>query len=116
MNGVGKSGAPLMAGPFAGKTGIPVMPPEFPASWDNWARTTKFDLEQMRAYAKAVFAATEQYFASAPEAELDREVESPVGKMPYSMLMTSIFGPHVANHCGEIAACKGFQGAKGYPF
>lgn len=116
VNGVGKGGAPLMATTFAGKTGIPSMPPEFPESWDTWARTTKFDLAQMREYATAVFVATEQYFSSAAEAELDRVVDSPVGQMPYSMLMTTIFGPHAANHCGEIAAVKGFQGLKGYPF
>jgi len=43
-------------------------------------------------------------------------VDSPVGKMPYMVMMTSVFGPHVANHCGEISAAKGLQGLKGYPF
>jgi len=58
VNAVGKGGAPLMASTLAGKTGIPKMVPEFPAPWDDWARSSHFDLAQLRTYGAAVFAAT----------------------------------------------------------
>jgi hypothetical protein len=33
----------------------------------------------------------------------------------YHILSTVLIG-HMNNHCGEIAAIKGAQGLKGYPF
>ena len=74
------------------------------------------DLEAFRAYAKAVAAATDDFLANATDEELNKEVDSPMGKQPFITFFANIGITHVAGHWGEIAALKGVQGLKGLPF
>ena len=74
------------------------------------------DLETFRGYAKAVAAATDDFLANATDEQLNKEVESPVGKQPFITFFANIGLTHVAGHWGEIAALKGVQGLKGLPF
>ena len=74
------------------------------------------DLEAFREYAKAVAAATDDFLANATDEELNKEVDSPMGKQPFITFFANIGITHVAGHWGEIAALKGVQGLKGLPF
>ena len=108
---------PLMAGEYAGKIGASEMPPQG-GPWDEWARSVQVDLDQARAYADAVFSATEDYLAEVSDEELAEELDlSSVGfgTMPrhgaLSILILNNF-----SHTGEISVIKGLQGLQGYPF
>ena len=74
------------------------------------------DLETFREYAKAVAAATDDFLANATDEELNKEVDSPMGKQPFITFFANIGITHIAGHWGEIAALKGVQGLKGLPF
>ena len=51
------------------------------------------------------------------EAELAEEIEIPgFGKNSRAYFLNIIAVIHPSNHCGEIAAMKGMNGVKGYPF
>ena len=66
--------------------------------------------------AGAVAAATDDFLANATDEELNKEVDSPVGKQPFITFFANIALTHAAGHWGEIAALKGVQGLKGLPF
>ncbi|MCH8160733.1 MAG: DinB family protein [Chloroflexi bacterium] len=74
------------------------------------------DLVAFREYAKAVAAATDDFLANATDQELNKEVDSPVGKQPFITYFANLGLTHIAGHWGEIAALKGVQGLKGLPF
>jgi hypothetical protein len=113
VNAVVRGGAPLMATRFAGKTGASEPPPPG-REWDEWARRVRVDVSAIREYARAVYAATDEYLASLPDSELTREVDmGPAGKFPLGRLLTIMSG-NVAWHTGEIACLKGLQGIRGY--
>ena len=76
----------------------------------------KIDLETFRAYAKAVSAATDDFLANATDEQLNKEVDTPLGKQMFITFFSNIGLTHVAGHWGEIAALKGVQGLKGLPF
>jgi hypothetical protein len=109
---------PLAAGAWAGRTGLSEPPPlDAPGHWEDWARRVRIDLAALRAYAGAVHAATDAYFASAPEAALEREIDLTAmgfGRQPASWVITNML-QNVALHCGEIAVLKGLSGQTGYP-
>jgi len=71
------------------------------------------DLAVVREYAHAVYAATDDFLAAAPEEKLLEEAEGPVGRV---LVVGDIMLSHVAEHWGEIVALKGVQGLKGLPF
>lgn len=101
---------------FAGKTGFDLPYPDGP--WTEWARTARFDLDQLRTYCDAVFANTDAYLATLTDADLDREIDlSGMGwgiKTVSGLLdMIAVDG---ASHNGETSAIKGMQGKQGYPF
>lgn len=73
-------------------------------------------LSAIREYAAAVFKETDDYLSSGPEAELEREIDTPIGKMPAISFLANITATHCPSHLGEIAALKGVQGLKGLPF
>lgn len=78
-------------------------------------RQFRFDLDLavVREYAQFVYAATDDFFAGAPEEKLLEEVEGPVGRV---LVVGDIMLSHVSEHWGEIVALKGVQGLKGLPF
>lgn len=118
LNGMVKGAAPLFATTFADKTGLSeALPPDQP--WDAWSRSVQIDLDVLRAYAKAVYAATDEYVASATDDELARELDLSgfnMGKQSVAVFAGTLMVSHLNNHCGEVSSMKGVQGAKGYPF
>lgn len=125
VNVLFRGGAPLFAGPYAGRTGVSELPPD-PSSakdWNSefagWSRRVRIDLTKFRAYAQEVYASTDAYLSNAPDTELERPVDlSAVGMGTKSVgfvVNNAVIG-HAFSHCGEISALKGVQGKKGYPF
>jgi hypothetical protein len=125
VNGLFKGGVPLFAGLYAGRTGLSESPPDpatakdWAGEFSGWSRRVRVDLGAFRAYAESVYAATDAYLATMPDAELDRTLDlSAVGMGTQSIgfvLNNALIG-HAFCHCGEIAAFKGVQGKRGYPF
>jgi uncharacterized damage-inducible protein DinB len=120
VNAVLKEGNPLAHSAFEGKHGLSETPPVpdkngFP-DYSEWASRVKMDLAQFREYAKAVFAATEEYISGLDDDGLYREFNSPFSNnqtTPARMISTLII--HTSTHCGEISCVKGLQELKGYP-
>jgi hypothetical protein len=115
--------APLMEGRWAGKTGVsePLPGPgdEWGARFAAWSRRVRVDLPAFRAYAKAVYEATDGYLATLADSELTREVDLSamgMGKQTIGFVLDNAMLGHAYCHCGDISALKGVQGKKGYPF
>jgi DinB superfamily len=109
--------APLMMGEWAGKTGVSEPPPAPGGDLLAWAKKVQVDLAQARKYAQAVYANTNAYVGSLSAADLDEEMDIPgFGKHPRAYFLNMIAVIHPSNHCGEIAALKGMNGVRGYPF
>ncbi len=125
VNGMFKGGTPLFAGPWERRTGIseppPGVDPRKPGmpDWSAWSRKVKVDLPSLRQYARAVYAATDDYLASLRGKDLDRPVDlSALGLGTSTMgfvINNGILG-NAFTHCGEISCLKGLQGMRGYPF
>ena len=114
---------PLMAGPWAGRYGVSEPPPgpgdDWASRFEAWSRRVRVDLPAFRAYAKAVYEATDGYLATLADSELTREVDLSamgMGKQTVGFVLDNALLGHAYCHCGEISALKGAQGKKGYPF
>ncbi|MEX0784554.1 MAG: DinB family protein [Dehalococcoidia bacterium] len=95
---------------WAGRTGIPGPLAAMTTDWLGAA----FEPDQLRAYAAAVFAGTEQYLEDLPPGDLERMVTSPLGSQVTGAELLSSFNlVHLMMHTGEIAALKGVQGVPG---
>ena len=123
VHSVFKGVAPLMAGPWAGRTGASEPQPGSGDDWasrfEAWSRRVRVDLPAFRAYAKAVYEATDGYLATLADPELTREVDlsaTGMGKQTVGFILDNVLLGHAYCHCGEISALKGVQGKKGYPF
>jgi hypothetical protein len=125
INGMFKGQAPLFASGWAGKTGVSELPPMldplkpgFP-DWREWGRRVRVDMEKVRPYAKAVYAASEGYLLSLGDGDLDRPVDLSALGLGQStlrfVLINGILG-NALTHCGEISCLKGLQSMRGYPF
>jgi len=97
---------------WADKLGVDTAQPR----QDEELANMPIDIEKFREYAKAVAAATDDFFENATDEDLSKEVEGPVGKQPLAVFLSTIGVTHIAGHWGEIAALKGVQGLKGLPF
>lgn len=107
--------APLMTTQYAGKTGFSEPPPS--GYWGDWACAVQVDLELLRPYAQAVYAATDAYLAALTDADLAQEQDLTgigLGKMSLGAFLSTVL-LNCGNHCGEIACLKGLQGLMGYP-
>ena len=113
LNGMGTGKETILkSGGWAEKLGIDdASPRQFEQLAD-----LPIDLEAFRQYGKAVAAATDDFLANATDEQLNKEVDSPVGKQPFITFFANIGLTHIAGHWGEIAALKGVQGLKGLPF
>jgi len=123
IHSVFKGVAPLMAGPWAGRTGVSEPQPgpgdEWASRFEAWSRRVRVDLPAFRAYAKAVYEATDGHLATLADPELTREVDLSaigMGKQTVGFVLDNTLLGHAYCHCGEISALKGVQGKKGYPF
>ena len=72
VNGVLAAGSPLALSTWAGRTGLSELPLfAAPTDWRAWARRVRLDLDAVRPYARAVYAATDTYLATLPDEALD---------------------------------------------
>lgn len=122
IGGMLKGGAPLLATAWAGKVGVSELPPmpgpgvEGLPPWNEWARVVQIDLPAVRAYAQAVYAATDNYLASLNDEALNQPLDlGPLGQYTLGSFLTVMLS-NVTWHTGEISCLKGLQGLKGYPF
>ena len=117
LNGMGCGIMPLMAGSWAGKTGLSE-PPPLDGKWHEWGQRLTVDVDALRAYAQAVFTASDEYLASISDSDLDQMHDfSALGFGQQSLgWLCSILIANVQWHTGEVSCLKGLQGEKGYPF
>ena len=113
LNGLVRGGTPVyFAGGWAPKCGLDM--PQGGMEPD-WAVT--LPLDAFRQYAAAVYQATDEYLASASDAELDRVIDPGFAPpMPVRSLVANLLAWHAATHQGEISALKGVQGFNGLDF
>jgi len=123
INAILKGGAPLFASSWAGKTGMSTLPPlptpETPGlpSWQEWSTQVDIDLNALRSYAQATYAATEEYLASLSDEQLHQTVDLSgigLGIPTVQWILSGVIVGHAYSHAGEIACLKGLQGIQGY--
>ncbi|HEX6607614.1 MAG TPA: DinB family protein [Chloroflexia bacterium] len=117
INGMLGGGTPLFMGEWAGKTGQSLPHPH--QDWTQyaaWARDVRVDLPAARAYAQAVYAATDAYLAGLTPEDLDREVNLFGMNQRLGMALANFVAGHCHDMMGEISCLKGLQGVRGYPF
>ena len=112
---------PLGTGAWADRTGLsePPPPPFPPKPWNEWGRRLRVDLEALRGYGIAVFAATDEYLASLDDGNLARTMDLSVvglGEQTLGWVISNAVLGHRLSHWGEISCLKGLQGGKGFPF
>jgi hypothetical protein len=122
INGMLKQAAPLMAAGWAGRTGLsepmPMPGPEW-GDYAGWNRRVRVDLPALKEYAQAVYASTNEYFASLSSEDLDTPLDLTAlgfGHTNLGWVLSILVVGHANNIAGEISCLKGLQGAKGYPF
>jgi hypothetical protein len=77
------------------------------------------DLSALRAYARAVASETDTWLAGLSDPELDRPMDltgAGLGQHTWGSAIALLVANHLGTETGEIAALKGIQGARGYPF
>jgi hypothetical protein len=90
--------------------------PEHGGDYLAYMRAIRVDLPTLHDYTRAVAESVQCWLASLTPADLEREIDSPLGKVNLAQLLEVFVIWHINAHCGEIAALKGCQGARGYPF
>jgi len=97
---------------------LTVSPPEPAHGGDYLAymRAIRVDIDALRTYIRAVSEALKSWLASLTPEDLEREVETPIGRRNLAQVLETFVIWHINAHCGEISALKGCQGFKGYPF
>jgi len=84
--------------------------------WFAYMQTIRVDLPQLHAYTETVCEAMRVWVGSLTPADLERQIKTPVGELNLGQMLETFVVWHVNAHCGEIAALKGCQGARGYLF
>jgi hypothetical protein len=95
---------------------VAVPEPEHGGDYFTYMRTIRVDLPALHEYGKAVAEATHGWLAHITPEDLVRKLETPIGELTLGQMLETFVVWHINAHCGEIAALKGCQGAKGYPF
>jgi hypothetical protein len=95
---------------------VSVPEPEHGGDMQTYLRTIRVDLPALHDYARAVAEATQGWLGSLAPEDLNRRIETPIAEYKLGQLLDLFVVWHINVHCGEIAALKGCQGAKGYPF
>lgn len=116
VNGFARGAAPWFSSTWQGKTGFENFSVSATA---EEARSYKIALAPLHEYARAVFAATEEFLNAAGEEEMARVYDMSVlhlGKFPSPLWWSTFVIGHLHDVMGEISVLKGIQGLKGYPF
>lgn len=122
VQGLLQATAPLAVTDWASRTGLSEPMPTPGQEWAQypaWTRRVQVDLVALKAYAQAVYAATDAYLARLSDADMNRELDLTALGMGHQRLasaFTLLVLNHVGTMTGEIACLKGLQGGKGYPF
>jgi hypothetical protein len=95
---------------------VSVPEPEHGGDWLAYFRAIRVDLPALHEYTQAVSEAAQCWLASLVPDDLERKIDTPIGELNLGQLLETFVIWHINAHCGEIAALKGCQGAKGYPF
>lgn len=82
----------------------------------DYMRAIRVDLPALHEYAKAVAGDLQKWLSSLSPEDLERELETPIGKLSLGQMLETFIIWHINAHCGEISALKGCLGDKGYPF
>jgi hypothetical protein len=90
--------------------------PEHGGDWRSYMRAIRVDLPVMHQYLSTVSTVAKDWLASLTSDALEEVLETPVGELNSGQVLEVFVIWHINAHCGEIAALKGCQGAKGYPF
>lgn len=86
-------------------------------NYAKWMKTATVDMQKFGEYAMAVVKASENYIASLTPEDLTKEIDLKfIGKKDVAYVLSIFVLWNIAAHTGEIAAIKGIQGLKGYPF
>jgi hypothetical protein len=96
------------------------LPPENPEDpyWDarNVREGLRVDLPALHDYARATAQTLLSWVASLTPEDLERTIPTPIGDYTLGPFLEFFVIWHINVHCGEIAALKGCQGLKGYPW
>jgi hypothetical protein len=96
------------------------LPPENPEDpyWDvrNVREGLRVDLPALHDYAHATAQTVQGWLASITPEDLERTLPTPIGDYDLGRFLEYFVIWHINTHCGEIAAIKGCQGLKGYPW
>ena len=95
---------------------VSVPEPEQGGDYLAYMRAIRVNVPTLHEYARTVAEATQGWLASLTPEDLERELETPIGKLNVAQMLETFVIWHVNAHCGEISALKGCQGVKGYPF
>lgn len=76
----------------------------------------RVDLPVLHDYARATAQALLDWVASLTPEDLERTLETPIGKVNLGQMLEAFIIWHINVHCGEISGLKGCQGLKGYPW
>ena len=118
LHGLMLNAPPLVLSAFSDKAGVSSAPPMIGQPFDEWAAATTFDLAGLRAYARAVYDASDAHFTGLTDADLVRPVDlsmAGLGQQPLSFILTAGWIANPLLHAGEISLLKGLRGEKGYP-
>jgi hypothetical protein len=83
---------------------------------DHGMRHVQADLAALHENAGTVWKKAQGWLSSLTPADLEIIRNTTVGELNQGQMMEIYIIWHINVHCGEIAALKGCQGAKGYPF
>jgi len=96
------------------------MPPENPEDpyWDirPVREGLRVDLPALHDYARATAQAVQSWVASLAPEDLERTIPTPIGDHNIGQFLELFIIANINLHIGEIAALKGCQGLKGYPW
>ncbi|HEV8633813.1 MAG TPA: DinB family protein [Chloroflexota bacterium] len=107
---------PLAEGEWSDRDGISLPVPRRGADWFAWSRRVRVDVAAARAYAAAVYSASDVYLARLAPQDLVRAPDVPLpGNQTLSWLLHNLLVQHAALHSGEIAVLRGLQGLQGLP-
>lgn len=129
VHGTLRGQAPMFASTFAGRTGLSDLPPmpepgspgmaTYGEDFHRWATGLRVDLPVLRAYRDSLFASVREWLATRTYADLERPIDLTllgIGMTTEGFVLHNVIVGHLLAHTGEIAALKGIQGLKGYPF
>jgi uncharacterized damage-inducible protein DinB len=93
----------------------------FPESIDSrpavlYLQDVQVELSALHKRAGEVQRTAQDWLSSLTPADLARKRDTTIGELNQGQMLEAYIVWHINVHCGEIAALKGCQGAKGYPW